>query len=223
MRLKALLFDMDGTLVDTDPVHMVAWQQTLHAHGIVVDDEIYHESIVGRVNPQIVRDFLPQLDEIEVAKVVEEKEAAFKNLATKLEPLPGLARILEWRITQGLKTALVTNATHHTVPFSLRALGLEEYFQVRVLADEVPAGKPDPRHYGAALERLGVQASEAIAFEDSPSGVLSASRAGIVTVGITTTQTPELLKASGATLTVPDFNAKELWTFLEKVEPVTPA
>lgn len=220
MNLKALLFDMDGTLSDTDPVHMVAWQQTLQAHGIVVNDEVYHERIVGRVNPQIVRDFLPGLDELNVARVVEEKEAAFRALATKLEPLPGLSRILEWRVAQGLKTALVTNATNHTVPFSLQALGLEEYFEVRVLADEVPAGKPDPRHYGAALERLGIGASEAIAFEDSPSGVRSASGAGIITVGITTTQTPELLKASGARLTVPDFTAKELWDFLAHYEAV---
>jgi HAD superfamily hydrolase (TIGR01509 family) len=220
MKLKALLFDMDGTLSDTDPIHMVAWQQTFHAHSIIVDDEIYHERIVGRVNPQIVRDFLPQLDEGEVERVVEEKEEAFKKFATKLEPLPGLSKILEWRVAQGLKTALVTNATNHTVPFSLQALGLEDYFQVRVLADEVPAGKPDPRHYGAALDRLGIQADEAIAFEDSPSGVLSARGGGIVTVGMTTTQSSELLKASGATLTVPDFNTRDLWDFLAQYETV---
>jgi HAD superfamily hydrolase (TIGR01509 family) len=220
MTLRALLFDMDGTLSNTDPIHMVAWQQTFHAHDILVDDAIYHERIVGRVNPQIVRDFLPELDEVNVARVVEEKEGAFRELATKLEPLPGLSRILEWRVAQGLKTALVTNATNHTVPFSLKALDLEEYFQVRVLADEVPAGKPDPRHYGVALERLGIGASEAIAFEDSPSGVQSASGAGIITVGITTTQAPELLKTAGATLTVPDFNAPDLWDFLSQYEKV---
>lgn len=220
MILKALLFDMDGTLSDTDPIHMLAWQDTLRAHGIPIDDAIYHERIVGRVNPQIVRDFLPQLDEIEVARVVEEKEDAFKRFATKLEPLPGLSRILEWRVTQGLQTALVTNATNHTVPFSLKALGLEDYFQVRVLADEVPAGKPDPRHYQAALHRLNIQASEAIAFEDSPSGVRSASGAGIITVGLTTTQNPASLKAAGATLAVPDFTAPELWEFLKQYEVV---
>jgi HAD superfamily hydrolase (TIGR01509 family) len=220
MTLKALLFDMDGTLSNTDPIHMLAWQETFRAHNILVDDAVYHERIVGRVNPQIVRDFLPHLDEADVARVVEEKEAAFRRLATKLEPLPGLARILEWRVIQKLKTALVTNATNHTVPFNLQALGLGDYFQVRVLADEVPAGKPDPRHYEAALERLGIQAKEAIAFEDSPSGVQSASGAGIITVGITTTQAPELLKTAGATLTVPDFNARELWDFLEQYETV---
>jgi HAD superfamily hydrolase (TIGR01509 family) len=220
MTLKALLFDMDGTLSDTDPIHMLAWQETFRAHNIFVDDAIYHERIVGRVNPHIVRDFLPQLDETEIERVVEEKEEAFKKFATKLEPLPGLSKILEWRVVQGLKTALVTNATNHTVPFNLQALGLEDYFQVRVLADEVPAGKPDPRHYEAALERLGIQANEAIAFEDSPSGILSASGAGIVTVGITTTQPSELLKAAGATLTVPDFNARELWDFLAQYETV---
>ncbi len=216
MTLKALLFDMDGTLSDTDPIHMLAWQDTFRIHEIFVDDAIYHARIVGRMNPFIVRDFLPQLNDTEVDKVVEEKEDAFKRLATKLEPLPGLSRILEWRISQGLQTALVTNATHHTVPFNLQALGLDDYFQVRVLADDVPAGKPDPRHYEAALHRLNIQASEAIAFEDSPSGVRSAAGAGIITVGLTTTQSSEDLKASGATLAVPDFTAPELWEFLEE-------
>jgi beta-phosphoglucomutase-like phosphatase (HAD superfamily) len=83
--LKALLFDMDGTLADTDPIHMLAWQETFRTHSILVNDELYHQRIVGRVNPQIVRDFLPQLSEVEVAKIVEEKEENFKKLATKLE------------------------------------------------------------------------------------------------------------------------------------------
>ena len=218
--LKALLFDMDGTLADTDPIHMLAWQETFRAHEVFVDDAIYHERIVGRMNPLIVQDFLPHLDDFGVATIVEEKEENFKKLATKLEPLPGLSRLLEWRISQGLQAALVTNATHLTVPFNLQALGLDDYFEVRVLADDVPAGKPDPRHYGAALERLGIQASEAIAFEDSPSGVLSATGAGITTIGVTTTQRSELLKAAGATLTVPDFTAPELWNFLSQYEKV---
>jgi HAD superfamily hydrolase (TIGR01509 family) len=220
MTLKALLFDMDGTLSNTDPIHMLAWQDTLRTHGISIDDAVYHQRIVGRVNPQIVRDFLPQLSEFEVEKIVAEKEEAFKKFATKLEALPGLARILEWRVAQGLQTALVTNATHHTVPFSLQALSLDDYFKVRVLADDVPAGKPDPRHYGAALERLNIQPREAIAFEDSPSGVRSASGAGILTIGLTTTQSPESLKAAGATLAVPDFTAPALWSFLEQYEKV---
>ncbi len=219
--LKALLFDMDGTLADTDPIHMLAWQETFRNYDVIIDGDIYHQRIVGRVNPQIVRDFLPQLNEAEVAKVVEEKEEAFKRLATKLEPLPGLSTLLEWRVTQGLQTALVTNATNLTVPFNLQALGLDDYFKVRVLADDVPAGKPDPRHYGAALERLGIQASEAIAFEDSPSGVRSAAGAGIMTVGLTTTQSSESLIAVGATLAVPDFTAPGLWDFLKSYEKAT--
>ena len=223
MTLKALLFDMDGTLADTDPIHMLAWQETFRAHNIFVDDEIYHTSIVGRMNPLIVRDFLPQLNDSEVEEVVEEKEDNFKRLATKLEPLPGLWRLLEWRVAQGLETALVTNATNHTVPFNLQALGLNEYFKVRILAEDVPAGKPYPRHYEAALHRLNIEAGEAIAFEDSPSGVHSASGAGIVTVGLTTTQSPASLKAAGATLVVPDFTAPELWAFLESYSPLTRA
>jgi beta-phosphoglucomutase-like phosphatase (HAD superfamily) len=103
----------------------------------------------------------------------------------------------------------------------LQALGLDNYFKVRVLADDVPAGKPDPRHYQTALNRLNIQASEAIAFEDSPSGVRSAVGAGIITVGLTTTQSSESLKAVGATIAVPDFTKPELWDFLKSYEKAT--
>jgi HAD superfamily hydrolase (TIGR01509 family) len=223
LMLKALLFDMDGTLADTDPIHMLAWQETFRSHDVFIDDATYHERIVGRMNPLIVKDFLPHLTEVEVNKVVDEKEESFKKLATKLEPLPGLERLLEWRVTQGLQTALVTNATNLTVPFNLQALGLDDYFKVRALADDpdVPAGKPDPRHYGVGLKRLGIEASEAVAFEDSPSGVRSASGAGIITVGLTTTQSPESLIAAGATIAVADFTAPELWEFLRQYETVS--
>jgi HAD superfamily hydrolase (TIGR01509 family) len=217
--LKAVLFDMDGTLTDTDHIHMLAWQEVLASHGVVIDKAIYDTRVTGRVNPQIVHDFLPLLDDDAVLNVVRSKEAIFCRMATKLEPLAGVREILNWCKAQKLMLALVTNATNDTVPFVLEALGLTETFKVRVLAEDVPAGKPDPIHYQSALERLGVDASQAIAFEDSPSGMRSAAGAGIYVVGLTTSQSDEVLRKAGASLTIPDFASSELWSLLESYEP----
>lgn len=112
MILKALLFDMDGTLANTDPIHMLAWQETFRTYEVFIDDVIYHERIVGRVNPLIVKDFLPHLNEDTVTRIVEEKEENFKKLATKLEPLPGLARLLESKLWCIRNFQLLSSCNH---------------------------------------------------------------------------------------------------------------
>jgi HAD superfamily hydrolase (TIGR01509 family) len=214
--LKALLFDMDGTLTDTDHVHMTAWQDVLAGYGVMIDKTIYDAEITGKVNPLIVKKFLPHIDD--VARVVAEKEALAVQLMHNLEPVAGLHDLLRWQAQQQLKLALVTNATNATVPFMLDALGLSEVFKVRVLAEDVPAGKPDPIHYQTALERLAVSAEHAIAFEDSPSGVQSAAGAGIKVIGISTSQSEETLRRAGASLVVENFESAELWGLLRLYE-----
>jgi HAD superfamily hydrolase (TIGR01509 family) len=216
--LKALLFDMDGTLTDTDHIHMTAWQEVLARHDVVIDKAIYDSRITGRTNPLIVNDFLPHLDDQAVHQVVNEKETAALRMMQTLEPVAGLHEVLHWQTQQNLKLALVTNATHATVPFVLDALGLSETFKVRILAEDVIAGKPDPIHYQVALERLGVKPENAIAFEDSPSGVRSAAGAGIKVVALTTSQPPQVLKNAGASLVIADFTAPELWKLLRSYE-----
>ena len=106
--------------------------------------------------------------------------------------------------------ALVTNAPKENVGAILPALKLQDYFQTVVLAAEVGAVKPDPAPYEAALERTGVSADEALAFEDSVSGIASSVAAGIPTVGISSTQDPEKLRRAGAFIVARDFTDPEL-------------
>jgi beta-phosphoglucomutase len=135
-----------------------------------------------------------------------------------LEPVAGLQEVLRWQVTQGLQLALVTNATNATVPFVLEALGLNDVFNIRILAEDVPAGKPDPIHYQAALERVGVRAEEAIVFEDSPAGVRSAVGAGIKVVGLTTSQPKSTLLEAGVSLVIDNFKDSALWDLLRSFE-----
>ncbi len=216
--LKALLFDMDGTLTETDHIHMAAWQELLAAQGIMVDKEIYDSRISGRTNPLIIREFLPHLNELEIEAFVSHKEAIAVNMMQTLEPVAGLHELLAWQTRQELKLALVTNATNATVPFVLETLGLSETFKIRILAEDVVAGKPDPIHYQTALKRLGVDAEHAIAFEDSPAGVRSAVGAGIKVVAITTSQPKDVLLRDGASLVIDNFEALELWELLRLYE-----
>jgi HAD superfamily hydrolase (TIGR01509 family) len=214
--LKALFFDLDGTLANTDPIHFLTWQELLRNYGLEIDENFYKTRISGRLNPIIVKDILPNLSPQEGEKVADAKEAHFRKLATDLQPLPGLSEILEWSEQSQLKRALVTNAPRDNVFFMMDTLNLQATFDLKVLAEDTPAGKPDPAPYQVALEKLNLEPKEVIAFEDSPSGIRSAVAAGIRTIGITSTQTPATLNDAGADFSVPNFADAQLWEILNK-------
>ena len=213
--LKALLFDLDGTLTETDSVHHPTWAGLLKPHGYDVDWAFYQERISGRLNPDIVAELLPDLSEEEGRAMIEAKEADFRERADDLEPLPGLDALIERARGQGLAVALVTNAPKENVFAVLRALGLDEAFEPVVVADDVGVGKPDPAPYLAALDSLGVAAGETLAFEDSPSGIAASVAAGIPTVGVASTHDPGKLGRLGVDLVVHDFTDPELTTFVD--------
>ena len=207
---KALLFDLDGTLAETDSLHLPTWVEALAPYGVEVDEEFYKEKISGRSTPEIVRDLLPNLTEEEGASIGDAKEASVRERAVELEPLPGLLDFVQEGKNRGLKIVLVTNAPKENVGAILPALELQDFFETVVLADEVEAVKPDPAPYRAALEKTGVGAGEALAFEDSVSGIASSVAAGIPTVGIASTQDPERLLEAGAFMVAKDFTDPEL-------------
>lgn len=196
--LKALLFDLDGTLVHTDPLHFAAWRRALEPHGIPLDEATYERRIWGRHNPDIVRDLLPQLDTADVAAFADAKEAAFRAAARGLQPLPGAAALMVDARAAGVTVAVVTNAPRPNAEFMLHATGLVTMVDLLTIGEECAAPKPDPAPYRETLECLGVSADEAVAFEDSPSGLRSAAAAGLTVVGMTTTRPANDLLAVGA-------------------------
>lgn len=214
--LAGILFDLDGTLVNTDPLHFQAWQEMLLEQGLEIDKAFYQTRISGRLNPIIIQDILPDLTLEQGEKFAEDKEARFRELAPLLKPLAGLEKIIDWTKEYGLKTGLVTNAPRKNVDFMLEILELAEIFDAVFVAEEdVTEGKPDPAIYKLALERLDITPETALAFEDSPSGIRSAVGAGIRTIGIASTHDPEKLYDVGAFKVIPDFTDQYLWNLLD--------
>jgi HAD superfamily hydrolase (TIGR01509 family) len=213
---RALLFDLDGTLTETDSLHLPTWVDVLRPYGIEVDEEFYKERISGRSNSKIVEDILPNLSVEDGRELADAKEASFRERAGELEPLPGLLDFLREGQRFGLRLALVTNAPEENVEAILLALELREFFDEVVLSDEVEDVKPDPAPYKAALDKLDVAPEEALAFEDSTSGIASAVGAGVPTVGIASTQAPETLEDAGAFMVAKDFADPELRKLLNR-------
>ena len=218
MTFEAIIFDMDGTLIDTDDLHFRAYQEVLSERDKEIDRDFYNAEMSGRANMEILRDLFPELSDEARREIEEEKEAKFRAFAGDLEPKPGLRDLLSWMDNKEMKRALVTSAPSENVDYMLRSAGLEGKFPVTVLAERLEHGKPNPQPYQESLEELSVSAEQALAFEDSLAGVQSASSAGILTVGVASTQKPEDLKKCGAALVIRDFTDEALWTVLRSGE-----
>lgn len=209
--LSAILFDLDGTLVNTDPVHFFSWQKNLVPYNLEIDQEFFNHYISGKHNPDIVKSILPQLSSAEAEQLIQQKETDFRNLIVdKIQPQPGLSEFLTWANSLNLKLGLVTNAPRLNAELMISALGLQDTFAVIVIGEDLPLTKPDPLPYKEALAKLGVSKEEAIVFEDSPSGILSAVRAGITTIAVLSGHPADQLMELGAEWVIKDFQDSAL-------------
>lgn len=219
--LRAIFYDLDGTIVNTDPLHFGVWQEILLNYNIEIDEEFYKTRMSGRLNPDIVQDLLPELSLDAVQEFSDRKEARFREVASQLVPTPGLLNLIAWAKTSGLKQAVVTNAPRENASYMLKVLHLQEEFDYVVIAEDIGIPKPDPAPYLHALAYFSLTPEQVLAFEDSPSGMRAAVSAGIPTVGIASTQEPSELYELGAMLVVSDFTDSQLWKLLGAPQPVS--
>ncbi len=211
----ALLFDIDGTLVDTDALHLEAFNVTFAPLGHQFDRDRFVAELQGLSLTEIMERFLPGEPATRQRAVLEEKEALFRTYAARgLEPLPGLMDLLAAADACGLPTIAVTNAPRPNAELMLGSLGIRDRFRGVVLGDELERGKPDPMPYLEGLRLLGATPELSVAFEDSRAGVRSAVGAGIATVGLRTTLSDADLRGAGATLTIADYRDPAVLDFI---------
>lgn len=216
MPITTFLFDLDGTLSDTDPLHHKAFNTIMARWGRSIDMEYYKTHIMGFPNNLIFDHLFPGMPPEQYLPLAEEKEQLFRSqLEGEIPPTPGIEALLQHIERIGGRSAVVTNAPRANAELMLKALRLEGRFGALVIGDELPRGKPDPLPYLTALQLLGSTAQEAIAFEDSSSGVKAASAAGLYTYGMLGGLDEARLKAAGASAAIRDFNAPALWSRLE--------
>ncbi len=217
----ALLFDIDGTLTDTDPLHIRAFNTMLAKFDRSITPEEYFRRAMGFTNAEIMRDFFPEKPVAEHRALADFKEAAFRDLArTDLHPVTGLMELLDWADAQGIPMAAVTNAPTANAELMLSGLHVKHRFRTIVIGDELPRGKPDPMPYLVAGERLGVDCRHCVAFEDSRSGMRSASAAGAFSIGMLSSLPEEELIKVGARFGVNDFtDARLRGVILERLAP----
>ena len=208
---KALLFDIDGTLADTDALHLEAFNQVLGPRGHVFDHARFTKELQGFSNASISARFLAEEPPTRRAAIIGEKEAAFRKIvAGKIQPVRGLMPLLALADRAGIPMVAVTNAPRLNAEMLLSGLGIMHRFKALVIGDELAHGKPHPMPYLEGLRVVNAAPNFSLAFEDSRSGVQSASAAGIATIGMRTSLGHADLVAAGAVMTAKTFDDPEL-------------
>ena len=208
----ALIFDMDGVIVDSNPMHRESWARFNLRYGVETT-EAMHQRMYGKRNDDIVRDFFGDtLSAEEVAARGKAKEALYREMiAGRLEEMlvPGVRGFLERH--RGTPMALASNAEPENVNFLLDRAGLRPYFRAVVDGHQVSRPKPEPDVYLRAAELLGVEPPRAVVFEDSPAGVAAGVAAGMTVIGLCTTY----VNLPGTLFSIDNFLSGELERWLK--------
>jgi HAD superfamily hydrolase (TIGR01509 family) len=186
MSPKAVLWDLDGTLVDSEEFHWRSWRDTVRAEGIELTYEQFLASF-GQRNDRILPAWLgADVDAGRVRRIGDEKEGEFRRLADVhgLTPLPGAREWLSALRAAGWKQAIASSAPRANVEMMLRVAALEDFFDAIVSADDVTIGKPDPQVFLRAAEKVHVPPSRCIVVEDAAAGIEAARRAGMRCIGM---------------------------------------
>jgi HAD superfamily hydrolase (TIGR01509 family) len=199
MSYKAILFDMDGVIVNTEPVHLAAFQATLNRMGHNLSEEGYVQHFAGRTDEDGFRQYFAFMnEEVDLPVVMSEKAETYLKLAAdQLVAYPGIVGFIR-EVSQLVPLALVTGSLRIEAEIVLKEFQIADCFTTIVAAGDVEHGKPDPEGYLKAAKALGVEPANCIIIEDSPSGVKAANMAGIRSLAVLNTHSPEALAEATA-------------------------
>lgn len=192
----AIIFDMDGVIVDNHLFHMKAWMKFFSDHGIHMSEQEYKQQINGRPLAEIIptyfgKGFTPEKSR----QFGEEKEAAYRDIYKEdIVPTPGLVDFLNLLEEKNIPKAIATSAPPANVEFTLESTGLKKYFPTITDDTMVTKGKPDPEVYLKSADQLGMPPDRCIVFEDAILGIQAGKNAGMKVVGVATTHLREELE-----------------------------
>ncbi|HEY0887093.1 MAG TPA: HAD family phosphatase [Ramlibacter sp.] len=217
MSAAALLFDMDGTMVDSMPVHARSWEAFARRHGIGLDVQEILRRTTGRTGVECMRELFERpLADDEARQLADEKEAIYRDLfAPVFREVAGFRSFAAAAVQRGLRIAVATAGDRHNIAFVLSRLRLDPPPHAVVGGDEGLPGKPDPALFLEAARRLQVPPAQCLVFEDAPFGIEAARRAGMRAVAVCTTHSAGELAGPHVVAQVRDYDELETKNFLE--------
>ena len=219
MKTAALIFDMDGTIVDSMPWHAKSWLEFTRRHGVTMElDEVMRRT-TGRTGVECMNVlFDRKLEENEAVALVAEKEAIYRELFSPVfAEVGGFCNFAADAMARGLKVGVGTAGDRHNIAFTLAHLKLPSAPLVVVGGDEGLPGKPEPAIFLEAARRMGAEPAQCIVFEDAPFGIEAARRAGMRAVAVCTTHAAKELDGPHVVAQVRDYHELAKTNFLESL------
>lgn len=207
MQYKAIIFDLDGVIIDSEPLHEEAMRLAFAERGVIIEQELLN-AIKGKSDKDIIEDWIRQgaIGTVDVSALILRKHEIYTESLDRLTAIPGAIDFIR-EVSEVYPLALTTSAIRLSQERAFSDLGLDAYFKLVVTAEDITRAKPDPEPYQLTVARLGFKPEECLVIEDSVNGVRSAVAAGCFVVGLTTSFLPEELRAEGAHLVVDTFEA----------------
>ncbi len=202
---QAVLFDMDGVIVDTYHSVTALWRQLAREHGVHLTQEDFVQRVYGRTSEHTLVSLFPHLTEQQRQAILAEIDAG--ESIERYQEVPGVTTVLRLLKSYGVPTALVTSGTKAKVRAVLQQIAIDDCFTTQVTAEDIRHGKPDPECYLRAAQALQKPPHACVVFEDAISGVKAAVAAGALRIGIQSPYTAVPLLEVGAQAVVPDFMA----------------
>jgi len=208
--LRGVIFDMDGVLINSHPIHKRAWSKFFESLELNVSDAELDFVLDGRKKEDILRHFLGNLTDNQIKDYGHRKEMLFREEALCIEPVEGALEFLEELTRARVGFAVASCGSKSRVHYILRQLKIHDQFAAIVAADDVECGKPDPDIFRKAADRLGSPYSDLLVCEDAISGVQAAKAAGIRCLGIADHARADELLEAGADRVVANFASTSL-------------
>ena len=213
MQAKAVIFDLDGTLIDNNAYHLQTWKIYLEKIGRDISEEAYRKNINGRTNKDALEYIYNRKMTDEEAMVYAlEKEALYREIYKPfIKPVDGLLELLEALYQKNIPMAIATSGIQVNIDFMFEHIPIKKYFSIIVNSAHISKGKPDPEIYNKTASLLKIPAGDCLVFEDAVVGVQAAHAAGMKVIAITTTQSAAELK--DAEMIIRDFRAESFTDF----------
>lgn len=219
MGLQAAIFDMDGTMVDSMPYHVIAWRKFFESKGRNISDADLKEKGHGTLYDIMPRFFGEGLSREASYSLAMEKELLFRKLyEPHMKPVDGLETFLQNLKSKSIKIGLATAADFSNTDFTIDYLNLRHYFDTIVTSDLVQVGKPSPEVYIYAANKLGVSPENCLVFEDTYSGIAAGKAAGMKVIAVTTMHSEAEWKREGVDGIIADYHEANLEELLKLFE-----
>ncbi|MGJ7498227.1 HAD family hydrolase [Variovorax sp. RT4R15] len=222
-RTEALIFDMDGTMIDSMPWHAKSWMVFARRHGIAIDVSDLLARTTGRTGTECMRVlFEGELSDAECDALVHEKETIYRDMfSDNFTEVAGFNAFAKAAVARGLKIAVGTAGDRHNIEFAMSRLKMDPLPLAIVGGDEGLSGKPTPAIFLEAARRIGVDPARCIVFEDAPFGIEAARRGGMRAVAVCSTHTPAELAGPHVIAAVRDYEELAQSNFLETLDAAT--